>query len=363
MPLYTPGRRRAIILLLLTSVLLLTLDLRGNAVLDAVRTGYNKVLEPFESAADVVTRPIRNAWRGITDYEEKAEEVERLREQLAAQRADQISAQAQILEHNELLALNNLPALSDYENVVATVVGASPTNIDQVIEIDKGRDDGIDVGMAVVSSAGLVGKITTPLLDDRAYVMLLNDLQYATQVKVVPGAPPRTTTSTTAPATTVPGQVPPASAPTDTTTPTESSSTTTTTTSTSVPTGEPTSTASTTPTSTTTTLDLDSPRETGVLRGQGDDELPEVDLLADTPVIGRIRPGDIVVTAGGTESLAPQNIPVGLVVNVVNRSTAEGPLLEVEPLANLDELNFVRVVLYKPASEVEPAPAGTQAGG
>jgi hypothetical protein len=49
-------------------------------------------------------------------------------------------------------------------------------------------------------------------------------------------------------------------------------------------------------------------------------------------------------------------------VNVVNRSTAEGPLLEVEPLANLDELNFVRVVLYEPASEVEPAPAGTQAG-
>ncbi len=361
MPLYTPGRRRAIILLLLTSVLLLTLDLRGNAVLDAVRTGYNKVLEPFESAADVVTRPIRNAWRGITDYEDKAEEVERLREQLDAQRADQISAQATILEHNELLALNNLPALSDYENVVATVVGASPTNIDQVIEIDKGRDDGIEVGMAVVSSAGLVGKITTPLLDDRAYVMLLSDLQYATQVKVVPGAPPRTTTTTTAPTTTVPGQVPPESAPTETTTP-ESSSTTTTTTSTTVPTGEPTTTESTTSTSTTTTLDLDNPRETGVLRGQGDGELPEVDLLADTPVIGRIRPGDIVLTAGGTESLAPQNIPVGIVVNVVNRSTAEGPLLEVEPLANLDELNFVRVVLYKPATEVEPAPDGTQAG-
>ena len=34
MPLYTPGRRRAIVLLLLTSVLLLTLDLRGNAVFD-----------------------------------------------------------------------------------------------------------------------------------------------------------------------------------------------------------------------------------------------------------------------------------------------------------------------------------------
>ena len=356
MPLYTPGRRRAIILLLLTSVLLLTLDLRGNAVLDAVRAGYNKVLEPFESAADVVTRPIRNAWRGITDYEDKAEEVERLREQLDAQRADQISAQATILEHDELLALNNLPALSDYENVVATVVGASPTNIDQVIEIDKGRDDGIDVGMAVVSRAGLVGKITTPLLPDRAYVMLLSDLQYSTQVKVVPGAPPATTT-TTSPTTTIAGG-PPASLPTEGTPPESSTSTTTST----VPTDDTTPASTSTSTSTTTTLDLDSPRETGLLRGQGDGELPQVDLLADTPVIGRIRRGDIVLTAGGTLSLAPQNIPVGRVVNVVSRSTAEGPLLEIEPYANLSELNFVRVVLYEPASEVEPAPDGTQAG-
>ena len=79
-------------------------------------------------------------------------------------------------------------------------------------------------------------------------------------------------------------------------------------------------------------------------------------------MIGRIRRGDIVLTAGGTESLAPQNIPVGRVVNRISRSTAEGPLLEIEPYANLDELNFVRVVLYKPASEVEPPPDGTQAG-
>ena len=75
MPLYTPGRRRAILLLLLTSVLLLTLDLRGNAVFDAARTGFHKVMEPLESAADVATKPIANAWRGITQWEEVREEV------------------------------------------------------------------------------------------------------------------------------------------------------------------------------------------------------------------------------------------------------------------------------------------------
>jgi rod shape-determining protein MreC len=362
MPLYTPGRRRAIVLLLLSSVLLLTLDLRGSAVIDSIRAGYEKVLEPFESAADVVTRPIRDAWRGITTYDEIEEENQRLREQVAAQRAAQVAATAQIGEHEELLRLNNLPSLSDYPTVVATVVGGSPTNIDQRIEIDRGSDQGIEVGMPVVGPDGLVGKVTTPLLRDKAYVMLITDLQYAAQVKVVPGkpAPPRTTTTTTVaeqaapPGTGATGTTPPATTPPATTT------TTTTTTTAPATTVPPTT---TTTTSTTTTLDLDAVRETGELSGQGDGKLPQVDLLSDTPVIGRIVKGDIVLTAGGNLSLAPQNIPVGRVVNVVTRSTAEGPLLEVEPFADLGELNFVRVVLYKSASEVAPATDGTQAGG
>src|SRR5688500_13582098 len=104
MPLYTPGRRRAILLLLLTSVLLLTLDLRGNAIFDAARTGFDKLMEPLESAADVATKPLVNAWRGITDAEDLRAENDRLRDQVAAQRADQIAAQAAIHDIGELLA-------------------------------------------------------------------------------------------------------------------------------------------------------------------------------------------------------------------------------------------------------------------
>src|SRR5688572_7051761 len=130
MPLYTPGRRRAIILLFLSSVLLITLDLRGNAVFDAARTGFARISEPFETAADVVTRPVRNAWHGIMDYDEVAEENERLREQLDAQRSDQVAAQAAILDYRALLALNDLPSLGDYPTVAAMVEGESPSNLD-----------------------------------------------------------------------------------------------------------------------------------------------------------------------------------------------------------------------------------------
>ncbi len=79
-------------------------------------------------------------------------------------------------------------------------------------------------------------------------------------------------------------------------------------------------------------------------------------------MFGRIVEGDIVLTAGGTESLAPPDIPVGIVRNVVSRSSAEGPLLEIETLADLDRLHFVTIVLYKPEAEVT-SPIDTQAGG
>ena len=39
---YSPGRRRTILLLLLTSILLLTLDLRGNAIFESARNGFDK---------------------------------------------------------------------------------------------------------------------------------------------------------------------------------------------------------------------------------------------------------------------------------------------------------------------------------
>jgi rod shape-determining protein MreC len=60
-----------------------------------------------------------------------------------------------------------------------------------------------------------------------------------------------------------------------------------------------------------------------------------------------------VETAGGSESLAPTGIPVGRVLNRADRPGSGGPLLDVELNADLARLNFVRVVLYRPLSEVE----------
>ncbi|MBA3803592.1 MAG: rod shape-determining protein MreC [Acidimicrobiia bacterium] len=359
MGIYSPARRRLIIALLLTSVLLVTLDLRSNSILDTLRNGFQQAMDPLESAADVVARPVRNAWRGITLYEELAEENEELRNQVEQQRADQISARAAVVEFQSLLELNNLPSLGDIPTITARVVGETPSNFDEVIEIDKGGDDEIEVGMAVVAEGGLVGKITK-VFDDRSYVMLVTDEEYAIGAKIpgtvsddatpttrpppptVPNAipsPDLTTTTTippvtttTVPGTTPPGQVPPSSTPPTTAPPTT------------VP-------VTTVPESTTTLPP--STRETGSLQGQGSGQPVVLRFLEEDVDTGRFEEGDPVMTEGGEGSLAPPDIPIGTIASVRRGAGSAGPEIEVELGADVERLSFVRVLRFKPLSEAE----------
>jgi rod shape-determining protein MreC len=338
MALYTPGRRRAILILLLSSLLILTIDLRGNAIFDAIRSGYNQALRPFESASEVISRPIRNAWRGITRYDDLEAENQRLQEQVQEMQANDVAARGIYSQYQELLAQNNLEYPGSYERVTASVVGQTPNNVDQVIEINRGENDGIRTGMAVIGAGFLVGKVTFADADS-ARVMLITDVQYAVAVKVVRPAVPTTTTvvPTTSVAITVPGGTAP-----------PTSSTTTTVAPTTVP-------GQTTTTIPPTTLP-DPQRETGQLAGRGPDAEPEVVFVADTPNFGSPEVGDIVSTSGGSFSLAPADLPVGRVVEVRQGSPSEGLVLQVQPYANLDDLEFVQVILYTPESE-SPATA------
>jgi rod shape-determining protein MreC len=416
MAIYSVGRKRIILALLLTTVLLLTLDLRGNPLIDAARDGFTQVMRPVEAATGVVTNPIQQIWNGIIDYDDLERENLALQEQVDRLIGGQAAAEAAIIEGKELQALYSLPSLSGIDTEVARVVGYAANNLDQVIEIDKGSSSGIEVGMAVVNQAGLVGKVTQ-VTRSSARVMLVTDGRYAVAVKVtsasavddsvptntspsgltpseIAAAGTTTTTSTTLPplpGPIVPGVTLPDGSPVpDTTLPgaavgpdgqpvidpltgrplsaeqiaalfdalgqtTSASTPDDTTTDTTTDTASETVTGSVdTSTSTTTTILAEIiEKEYGALEGRGRLRLPQIKFLQASPSLSELVAGDLVETAGGSESLAPTGIPVGRVVNRANRPGSGGPLLDVELHADLARLNFVRVVLYKPLSEVE----------
>jgi rod shape-determining protein MreC len=387
MAIYSVGRKRVMLALLLTCVLLLTLDLRGNPVIDATRNAFGVVLDPVESAVGVVTNPLERAWNGIAGYDDLERENQALQEQVDRLIGTQAAAEAAVIEGRELQALYSLPSLSGIDTEVAQVVRPSAGNLDQVVEINKGGNSGIAVGMPVVNQAGLVGKVTQ-VSANSARVMLVTDPRYAVAVKVTSSdgsavpSPDNTTPSGLNPdevaaggtTTTVP-QVPVAIVPGVT-----------------LPTGDPVpattlpgattgqlldadgnpltpeqlaelaelvaaeqaaaTTAPPPPTTTTTTIPPVVEKEYGALEGRGRLRLPQVKFLQDSPSLAELQVGDLVETAGGSESLAPTGIPVGRVANRANRPGSAGPLLDVELNADLARLNFVRVVLYRPLSEV-----------
>jgi rod shape-determining protein MreC len=108
-----------------------------------------------------------------------------------------------------------------------------------------------------------------------------------------------------------------------------------------------------TTTTTTTTVPNLTAKEFGALEGRGRGLIPQIRFLQDNPSLAVLQEGDLVVTAGGFDSLAPPDIPIGVVINRADRSGPGGPLLDVQPYADVTRLNFLRVVLYTPLSEVE----------
>ncbi|MFZ9834382.1 MAG: rod shape-determining protein MreC, partial [Ilumatobacteraceae bacterium] len=180
----------------MTSIILITLDLQNSSSITGLRSVFGALFRPVESTTRVVTRPISNAWHGIFDYNDVLDENDRLREKVAQQEGATIAAAASVRLAQELLALNGLPTLAGINAVTAQVIGDSPTNFSQTIEINQGTESGIRVGMPVLNAAGLIGKITK-VYGDRSVVMLITDPDFALSVKVV-NSPRQTTTTTIA---------------------------------------------------------------------------------------------------------------------------------------------------------------------
>lgn len=387
------GRRRIVILLVLTSILLLTVDLRGNTGFDYLRSGFRVVMTPFETVAQVVTRPIITVWRSVVSYDEILEENRLLRDQIDAQRGAEIAARSALVENQQLRALNALESLADLPSVTAAVIGGSPSNNDQVIEIDRGSIHGVQVGMAVANEAGLVGKVTR-VFRESSFVMLITDPRYAVEVKIMSYQDPSEVgiTATTVPsglsvdeleqAITAPPEPPldPEGGSSDPGAAIEAD--------------EPLPPLAERLTEEQiavlevlaadqgisleqlvalvgdaalieqladqlvdeSTVDADGDirvqRETGAMIGQGPIRLPQVDFILSSPTLSEIRVGDAVLTAGGRVSLAPPDIPIGVVANIIARPGAGGSQLEVRPAADLRRLQFVRVIFYKPPVEV-----------
>lgn len=173
-------------LLVFTALALITLDFRGSTgVFGGARDSTLDVLGPVRSVFDTVMSPFRDAWSGITSYDELEEENARLLAELTGSQNSTLEVAELRRRLREFELLENLRSSeSTAPRVVAAVIDEPLSNFERTIELNKGSNDGIERGMPVESGRGLVGHVVA-VGRNRSRVELVTDASFGVGVRLV----------------------------------------------------------------------------------------------------------------------------------------------------------------------------------
>ena len=159
-------RRAVVVTLVVVSLVLITISFRESSggPLHGVQNAGAAVMKPFEVAANRVARPFRDAYGWFssltTARSENAKlrkEVEQLRQQYAtAQTAENENASLKRLLHYE--SGPSFPA--NFKAVNASVLARPSPDVEQRIIVSAGSNQGVRVNDPVVTTDGLVGRVT-----------------------------------------------------------------------------------------------------------------------------------------------------------------------------------------------------------
>lgn len=172
-----------VLLLVLTSITLITLDRRESGAIGSVKSWARDLKAPIEDVIANVTDPVADWFDGVTHAGSLRNENERLRKQLADARGAQARSRNALRENDRLAKLLDLGFTADIPGVAARVVDGAPSNFENTIVIGVGRNDAAKVGMPVVSSDGLVGRVID-VSRRRATVLLLTDRTFGVGVRL-----------------------------------------------------------------------------------------------------------------------------------------------------------------------------------
>ncbi len=144
-------------------------------IVSGLRSAANLVVTPFSWSINVIARPIGHLFAGAINYSDVVAQNQKLRYQLGQAQLRINEGWAFDRQMHQLTTQLNVPFVGSLPVVAAQVTTVSPTNFAATVDISKGRDDGVLVGMPVVANGGLVGSVisTTPR---GATVRLINDV-------------------------------------------------------------------------------------------------------------------------------------------------------------------------------------------
>ncbi|MBM3682943.1 MAG: rod shape-determining protein MreC [Actinobacteria bacterium] len=166
-----------------TAVSLLTLDFRGFGPMRSVQSGLRVVTEPVADGVYWVFSPVRNAWNGVWDHGDLAEENASLRQRIA-ELEENPAIERRASEQLEILQGQlGLEAAATTERVIARVVSGPVSNLESTIRIDRGSNHGIRRNMTVVTEQGLIGRVAE-VTPTRSVIELVDSSRFGVTVRL-----------------------------------------------------------------------------------------------------------------------------------------------------------------------------------
>lgn len=183
----TPDKSRSrffLIALLVTALIIVTLDLRGSVPGQTFRGITNTVLAPFQSFFRFFYDPISNFISEASNLGRSADKINELEERNAKLEEELSRFKVATRELEQLKDVLDLAAAGRYKSVPARVIAAgSAAGFSRTIELDVGARDGVATDMTVISGAGLVGRVISAS-ESTSIALLLDDETFKAGIRM-----------------------------------------------------------------------------------------------------------------------------------------------------------------------------------
>ena len=164
------------------SVILIFIDVRTSQ-LSPVRNVISSALTPVQWLSDVPSDIAFGLENIFTSRESLEEELELMKDRMLVLERKSQKLASVTAELNRLRELLNASRVLDEGVVVAELIGASPDPDNQYILINKGFQDGVYLGQAILDSEGLMGQVIE-INEFSSRVLLISDSRHAVPVQV-----------------------------------------------------------------------------------------------------------------------------------------------------------------------------------
>jgi rod shape-determining protein MreC len=187
------SQRLTLVMLVLASLTVLTLDYHGEAkrAINHLRTASIDVLSPVQRGISAFVHPVGDVFAGALHYGSLETQNEKLRDEIGATRRELAQSINERSAADQVLGLASLPFVSGIPSIPAEVIADASSNFEYTMEIDRGTSDGVGPGMPVIadsgSSGGLIGVVNSASSHD-AIVLLITDARARVDVELSSGS-------------------------------------------------------------------------------------------------------------------------------------------------------------------------------